>query len=337
MNKPYLDSGVVVSMEQGFLVDGLKDFADPRVDIDVVDGRLPLSALYRAYAGFATDSAWLMELVHELDVPDEAGNSLCDKLPVVLISSITRGEALWLIAGVHGEEPAGPNALAQNMHLFEELRKLGIPVVILPMCNPSGYFRDWRYFNAPNWEKNGKGASVTDSSHLLPRLDHPYALQANQPSCEAADDITMAVLRLSHFYPPRLVVDLHEDRCVDGVDIYLLPYIYSQGYLGAEDPVARRVVEILRASGMGMQMDGLTRFGEPINRGVVVDRGDGSIDDLLSRREIVARDKRIIKPPAKSVVVVETSVLEHSLGQRVEAHAAVLRALPELWAMASKK
>ena len=68
-------------------------------------------------------------------------------LPVIALRSPTHGPAIWILAGIHGEEPAGPIAVADAI---DDIAKLGAmrPVVLMPLLNPHGYARNWRYLNA---------------------------------------------------------------------------------------------------------------------------------------------------------------------------------------------
>ena len=83
-----------------------------------------------------------------------------------------RGEALWILSGIHGEEPAGPNAIAANLASLTQLADAGVPIVVIPLANPNAYRHNWRYPNTPerDWKKGG-GYSVGDAEYLLPDLD----------------------------------------------------------------------------------------------------------------------------------------------------------------------
>jgi hypothetical protein len=86
---------------------------------------------------------------------------------MVAFRSPVSGPATWIISGIHGEEAAGPNAIAAAI---DDIAKLGEhrPVVLIPLSNPHGYVRNWRYLNSPVWSENIDAQSVGDSSHLLP-------------------------------------------------------------------------------------------------------------------------------------------------------------------------
>lgn len=293
------------------------------------DGRMPLSDIYAAMDGLLKHKdGWHRDLVHMLQVQGMVANSLVGALAVDCLRTDVKGKALWIIGGVHGEEPAGPMAIARRMSFFEELRREGLPIVLLPMLNPAGYFRDWRYPDGARWGDGGN--SVTDCDHVLPTLSDPAKSVSAQPSSAAAGEIIAYVLKLIQDYPPHLVLDFHEDLWAEG-DLHSNPYIFSQGEKGKEDPVAHAVVDILLEMGMKLQMTGRTCWDEEIDRGVVSAEDDRSVDDLLARGGYFKNDVWTAKPSAKSVIVVETAVLEHSLEERVAAQEAVIANVRRLW------
>ena len=130
------------------------------------DGRAPIESIYRA-AQSLVDRGWTAEVIAE-SAP--AGTTV--PLPIVALTSPGKGPAIWILAGIHGEEPAGPNAIAAAI---EDIARLGAarPVVLLPLLNPQGYARNWRYLNVATYSKDVDGQSVGDSSHLLPSADDP--------------------------------------------------------------------------------------------------------------------------------------------------------------------
>jgi hypothetical protein len=151
--------------------------------------------------------------------------------------------------------------------------------------------------------------------------------------------LTEHVLRLAQAYPPRLVLDLHEDELSTGGG-----YIYSQGDRAAHDPVGTAIIRILQESGIPIRPSGLTRFDEPIVDGVISrdEQGrpirDGSIDELLSSREVFVDGRKVPGPAAPTVIVVETPAFAGSkLDLRVAAHRAVVQRVRELWQLQQAK
>lgn len=73
------------------------------------DGRTPIESLYRAWLGLV-DRGWTAELI-----VDSQPSGTTAPLPIVALHSPVAGPAVWLLAGIHGEEPAGPNAIAETI------------------------------------------------------------------------------------------------------------------------------------------------------------------------------------------------------------------------------
>lgn len=287
------------------------------------DGRAPLPQLYRAYQTLAGEHGWHMEVVFRYPARLRSGETL--ELPVLSFRTPQPGPALWIISGIHGEEPAGPNAIARNLVALAQCAQQGIPIVLLPLCNPDGYRRDWRYPNEPRNQK--RGLSVGDANHLLPDLQDPTKPRAAQPTSAIAAALIAHALALAASYPPRLVNDHHEDEDVRH------PYIYSQGAAGAQDPVAQAIAALLRSAGMPLQMTGTTRFQEPIVQGVVGLVHDDSIDELLTAKTVVVNGQPVPGPGSITTVIIETPTLGVSLEQRTAAHSRILQALPQLWSL----
>jgi hypothetical protein len=230
---------------------------------------------------------------------------------------------VWILAGIHGEEPAGPNAVAAAI---EDIARLGArrPVVLLPLLNPQGYARDWRYLNVAKYDQAVDGQSVGDSSHLLPAPDDPQRARAPAASSAEAEAITAWILARQAAYPAVVSLDLHEDNLIDE------GYVYSQGVEGDRDALALAAVTLLRESGVPIKMDGQTRFDEPVRGGLIGPVTDSSIDELMSAREIIVDGKRRPGPRARTVLVLETPAAALPLAPRVDAHAALLRRLSAL-------
>ncbi|HET7293356.1 MAG TPA: succinylglutamate desuccinylase/aspartoacylase family protein [Vicinamibacteria bacterium] len=275
------------------------------------DGRAPVGDLYRAYAALAREG-WTLEIICE---SQPAGATR--RLPIIALRSPYAGPAVWILSGIHGEEPAGPNAIAAAV---ADIARLGRAraVVLLPLLNPHGYARNWRYLNMAAYSEQVDGESVGDSSHLLPDAATPGRARAPAPSSPEADAVTRWILAQAKRYPPEVSIDLHEDNLIhEG-------YVYSQGARGAADPLAIEAVAVLRASGVPIKAEGLTRFGEPVEGGVIGPVIDSSIDELMSAATVIPDRPG---PQAATVLVFETPAAALPLPARVEAHAALLRKL----------
>ena len=301
-----------------------------RADDYAADGRLPLAQLLAQFDALQARHGWAVETVYAYPGSPE--------LQIKAWRTPAQGAALWVLAGIHGEEPAGPNAIARNLDALVDLARSGVPVVVLPLCNPRAYRHNWRYPNTPerDWRKGG-GYSVGDAEYALPDLetgDAPRAAEAPGPETLA---LTQYVLRLAAQYPPTLVLDLHEDELsTEG------GYIYSQGRRPHGSAVGAEVVRLLQASGIPLRRSGQTRFGETIVEGVISrdDKGgpirDGSIDELLAASDVFVGGRKVRGPAAHTVIVVETPAFAGArLEQRIEAQGSVLRSVAKLWRLVS--
>jgi hypothetical protein len=297
----------------------------PDVSTYKKDGRMPITEIYRRLSRLK-DSRWIKETLYcqRVDMKENKRKSL----PVLGFRTRLKGDALWLIAGIHGEEPAGPNAIAKDVRYLNKLAKR-IPIVLLPLCNPSGYRRDWRY---PTLKRKGKldqleVPSVSASEHLLINEKTGKA-QAKKPINDESEELSSYVVQHSENYPPLLVLDFHEDESAKK------QYIYSQGKLKIYDPIARKIVNILKKQGFRFYEKGYTSFNEKIIKGVVSDINDGSIDELLSSEKIIVNGEIRKGPNAKSVVVIETKTIDVPLKKRVKAHSYILKSSKNIFALA---
>jgi len=281
------------------------------------DGREAIEALYHSYLGL-TEQGWTLEILG-----DSQPSGTAQALPIIALRSPMSGAAVWILAGIHGEEPAGPNAIAAAI---EDIAKLGRrrPVVLLPLLNPQGYARNWRYLNVAIYSDGIDGQSVGDSSHLLPSPEQPDRPRSASASSPEADAVTDFVLRRSADYPPIVSIDLHEDNLIDE------GYVYSQGIVGAADPLAVEAVGVLRDNGIPIKMSGQTRFGEEIAGGIIGPVIDNSIDELIGSQTIVCDGHLHQGPAARTVLVFETPAGHTSLERRVTAHTALIRRLTAL-------
>jgi hypothetical protein len=227
------------------------------------------------------------------------------------------------MSGIHGEEPAGPNAMAAVIEALAELGKQ-YPVVLLPLCNPHGYARNWRYLNIPVYSETIEGNSVGDSSHLLPQPEQPGVARSATASSPEADALGRYIVEMSTRYPPVISIDLHEDNLIEK------GYVYSQGVSGAGDPLALGARQVLIENGIPLEMSGKTRFDEDIDQGIIGPVTDSSVDELMSSPRIVVNGQLRAGPDASTVLVFETPAKNTSLEKRVEAHKALLRKLDTL-------
>lgn len=278
----------------------------------VNDGRASIQQLYSSYER-VLKQGWSVDVIAHSQ-PEGTSHAL----PIIALRSASTGPALWIVSGIHGEEPAGPNAIAAVIDDIADFGK-GQAVVLIPLANPHGYLRNWRYLNSPIWIDGVEAQSVGDSSHLLP--DPNVARQARSviASSPEAGAITRYIADKIAEYPPQISIDLHEDdKISEG-------YIYSQGVEGAADLLAADAVRVLRENSIPLKLDGRTRFDEEIEAGIVGPVIDSSIDELMSAQEIILDGVRRPGPAAHTVLVFETPAADLPLARRIAAHAALLR------------
>jgi hypothetical protein len=278
------------------------------------DGRKPIEELYRAYTSLV-GKGWHLDIIIHSQPP---GRSFA--LPIIALRSPSGGDACWILSGIHGEEPAGPNAIAESIDAIAALGERQA-VVLLPLNNPQGYVNNWRYLNMQGYSDTIEGQSVGDSSHLLPDPESRGRARASAASSAEADAITRYVLEQSEQYPPAASIDLHEDNLISE------GYVYSQGKLGRADPLAQAAVRTLQQNGIPLVMSGKTRFGEVIDNAIIGPVIDGSIDELMSAGSIVVDGRVQAGPEAGTVLVFETPASQIGLQQRIKAHAALLRSI----------
>lgn len=217
-----------------------------------------------------------------------------------------------LIGGIHGREPAGVLALARYVPQFIELGRTR-SLLIMPLLNPWGYLHHSRY--------GPSGQSVTDSDHLLGR--------APDAACPEAAAITAFVMDALRETRGTAVLDLHEDP------VYEAPgyefegsgsYLYVTGAGAIDHPVTIRVRECLERSRLPLVREGVTRFGERLEGGIILDSADGSIDELLAQR--------LACSPVLTVENLLSAPDRPALATRVEAYVGVLDAFFDIPAVA---
>jgi hypothetical protein len=287
------------------------------------DGREPVVKLFQAY-----DKLLQYGMEKDLICTQKSGKEGYEEVTFPIFgyrTTKTNDKTLWLISGVHGEEPPGPEAIAAEIDFIGEISKR-IPMVVIPLCNPVGRYLGWRYQD--EYRDHNKGTSVADSEHLL--LDEgEQKPRTNNASNQTAKAVTEYVVRMNYKFPPLLSIDFHEDEALPQ------SYIYSQGERGVDDPVAKTIVKIMQDSGMTIQMSGNTRFGEPVVDGVVLAKIDGSVDELIASKRIFYEGKITDKPAATTAIVVETPTIGVSLSKRVSAHRNIIKSIETLWRLVS--
>lgn len=281
-----------------------------------LDGRLPIETLWARYDKLVDSGLFVKELIY-----NQIGYTLNGReieIPAYGYKSIIHeGEnrsALWVLSGIHGEEPAGPNAIADNVDEIIKQVQQGIPMVVVPLLNGLGYIRDDRYFDS----HRGKGSSVSDSDHLLGITEEPNSLYADQ--------LGKWVIQTSKSHQPYLLFDHHEDEIEHDLSVIDAHKSYNYSYgIDKEkiEALSIMLIKILADSGFPIQESGKTRFGEVIDHGFVRNSNDGSVDDLLSRLLGL-----------KAGFVIETTrddTVPIKLTTRIMAHTNIIKLYKTLW------
>ncbi|HPW34661.1 MAG TPA: M14 family zinc carboxypeptidase [Candidatus Paceibacterota bacterium] len=278
------------------------------------DGRASIDQIYKSWEEIANDPDWITEVVYtQREIPTINKPSA---LPIVSFRTKKSGPAFWIISGIHGEEPAGPNALIRNIPIIKELAK-NIPVVLFPLANPAGYTTNWRYFN--EYREWTKGFDISDCDYMLPNKEDNQKPRALAPVSDESYALTQSFLRYSKEYPPLVIIDHHEDEIFDK------RYIYSQGRRHIDDPIARYIIKLLENSPIPLLEEGETRFGETVCGGIVEPSLDGSIEEFFTSKIIFIDGKKSPGIGCETAITIETPVLEFHLEKRIEVHELVIK------------
>lgn len=311
----------------------------PKVETFQKDGRRPLHELYETYFSLLNEG-WKLELICVQYEVQANGEIL--ELPVYGFLSPKKTNApeptLWITNEIHGEEPGPPEASANSIDVIASLPDRGITVAAIFLPNPSGYHRDWRYFNQrrrPNFGHNF-GKSVGDADHLLPKKLLPFLPKKFKPTNQYAEAIMKWILEKGREYEPFLSMDHHEDEFQKNIFFADWHSFYSYAYGDSKvlEIVCPMLVKVMERSGYSMQKQGRTRFFEKIENGFVKNSSDGSIDEFFTSDVYFDHGKRLPKKAAKAAFVLET-IIHHKhpqpISERAKVHMDIIRAYPELW------
>jgi hypothetical protein len=292
------------------------------------DKRKDIKLLYKSF--LSVSSSWIIDVVDNHIIKKKKEEI---KFPVLSLRTKKKGKAIWVISGTHGEEPAGPIAIAKNMKFLKELGKI-VPVVILPLVNPMGYHQNWRYlFHWKDWKI---GKSIGDcEAFLLNRNNKPIHKRTHI----FAERFVKYIFSLTKKYPPFIVLDFHEDeiKTSGGDPLYNededhanVTYIYSQGRFGANDLIANKTVEIMRKFKHPLVTEGFvkTKSKDKIYNGIVSGIRDGSVDEFLGSKKIFFNGRVTKGPYAETVVVIET-LTNIPLIERIKIHSKIITSLKE--------
>lgn len=304
-------------------------FCPKNIETYLKDGRWPIEKLYESYATLL-ERSWIAELIYYQETETTRLPVYCFKTP----NPNLKLPGMIVLGGVHGEEPAPPIAFAKNIERLAQLIETKIPIAILPLLNPLGYTNNQRF-------PNNIQESVGGADFVLPDPDNPSKPRKFHPSCPEAGKLIPYLVKLIERYKPVLWIDHHED--LDDIQhLYGQTYIYSQGLLGFEDPIAQKIVRILKEEGSNLAEGGKTSFNEPIKNGIVYcdEKGnpiqDSSIEELAACGEIIKNNKIVPKHPISSVITTETSIHLNHLEQRVATQSRIMSLYHDFWKIAKE-
>jgi hypothetical protein len=283
-----------------------------------LDGRLPIETLWAKYDKLVTSGLFDKELIYQMNGQDSEGKTV--SVPTYAYKSKITGSSIWIFAGIHGEEPAGSQAVADEVDNLVQMAKSGTPMVIVPLANGLGYVKDWRYQNKPRAEDHrNEGHSVGD-------MDHLTGIN-NEASNKYAKIMGEWILKTVMDYPPVILVNLHEDELEpdSGKAHPESSYSFSCGSNSELlDNYAKKICEILKKRGFPLVETGYTDRDEKIINGFIKNIHDGSIDELLTNFGLVIG------------FIIETTRSDkdgktYQLNNRVDTHREILKLLPEMW------
>ena len=230
--------------------------------------------------------------------------------------------------------PRDPTPSRQPCEPRRAARKSGVPIVVIPLCNPQGLPPQLAL------PEHG-GARLAQGWIQCRRCRVPVARPRKRHEAACGGGARPGDASADAVCPATCEVDTRRDSCWTCTRTSFLDeggYIYSQGSETPDNPVGAEIVRLLQAAGIPLRESGRTRFGEPIVNGVISrdDKGmpirDGSIDELLAANEYSSTARQAPGPAAQTVIVVETPAFEGSrLALRVAAQGAVLQRVRELW------
>jgi len=309
------------------------------------DGRLPLQKLYEAQEVFVK-KGWKKELIYFQKETIEEKRICAPVFGYVSPYALAHpGEdSLWKKDGDHGEEPGGPNANAREAQYLSEMG-LTIPMVVLSMLNPVGYYFDWRYFGEKRSWRSFTASSVGDCGHVVARVNNQGEMckpELTRPANKYAGKLVEWMLVKSQCHPPSLFIDFHEDELKEALGIKAPSresYIYVNGRNEEVcQTIGMDIIRILERCNFPLMLNGRTRFGENVINGIVRPESDGSTQALSVAQKYYdwKTNQWIDKPAAQVSIVIETPRDEaFPLEDRIAAYVEIIHNLPKYWQIVS--
>lgn len=214
------------------------------------------------------------------------GNARHRPRPVPLVRVSTRGRragGVMLMAGFHGEEPAGPVSLLHHLHhLLGRALDLSVPLCIYPVVNPHGFDRNVR--------------TTVDGAFTNAGFIHDVDPTGPEVALLRAD---MARFR------PAVFLDLHED------DRENRSYLYAFG----DEELAAGLTRTLHAFIPGVE-GALGHDATLVARdGQIRDHHDGSAEDFMSHAGTLGSfaSETPTKVPLRVRLAADLAVVDHAL------------------------
>jgi predicted deacylase len=177
--------------------------------------------------------------------------------PLLRLSNQRPGRGgLMLMAGFHGEEPAGPLTLLHNLHhILGNALDLGVPLSIYPVVNPFGFDHRVR--------------TTVDGAYTNAGFIH-----GEDPT---GPETALLVADMKRF-KPRVFLDLHED------DRETRTYLYAFGNQVLAASMVETLSTFIQNVDGELSHDGALRA----SRGQIRDHHDGSAEDFMSHEGVLA-------------------------------------------------
>jgi len=235
--------------------------------------KLSIPELYLAYSK--------LEIAHWkcTKICDSISRTENYRLPIIALDNYKIGPALWIITGIHGDEPAGPNMIARNIEYIAILLHT-IPTLILPLCNPIGYLLNEKYIDKSRTTNDRM--SFGDASCKLPNME--YSNNRGNAQNPESQQILDYLITENSKRPPAMVIDLREDAAISK------GYVNSQGMnsrgkKGSYNRFAWKILQSMERF-VEIQKTKKTRFNEQIIEGIVGPVRDNSIDEFIATNHI---------------------------------------------------
>ena len=229
--------------------------------------------------------------------------------PLVRVASRALGEAkgvVLVLAGLHGDEIAGPITVAQELDgLAERAHRHGLGLIVYPLANPSGFDVGTRYNADHDRGSAGNGdflRYLSDDGTLVDEVEPGPTPRRWRWSSELGVALPVETralhecLRRDPLTRVLAALDLHQDLLSEGVGPAAYAYAFGDrsAYRSIVDAVGALVpllAERAIGAGFGVEIDEEGRARQPSvitavpisDADAFIERHDGSLTDLMYR------------------------------------------------------